>query len=168
MRVRAEQGTDRTLVYDVNTSAFGRRDEADLVDALRARADPVVSLVAEVGGAVVGHVLFSPARLGGRPELLIMGLAPLAVEPRHQRRGVGAALVRAGLQRCRELGVDAVVVLGHPAYYPRFGFAPARRFGIGCDHDAPEDAFMALELQTGVLAGATGTVQYHNVFRDLQ
>lgn len=96
--------------------------------------------------------------------LRIMGLAPMAVAPEHQRRGIGSALVRAGLEQCRQLGVGAVAVLGHPAYYPRFGFVPSARFGIGSEYEVPEDVFMVLELQAGVLLSGSGTATYHAAF----
>lgn len=94
-----------------------------------------------------------------------MGLAPMAVLPSHQRRGIGSALVRAGLQHCRQLGIGAVAVLGHPDYYPRFGFRPSTRFGISSEYDAPAEAFMVLELQEGYLAGRSGVIRFHPAFR---
>jgi putative acetyltransferase len=151
----------------VNESAFETPAEASLVDALRERADPLVSLVAEEGGAIVGHIVLSPMSLPGHPELVIMGLGPMAVTPDRQRRGIGSALVRSGLEECRELGVGAVCVLGHPSYYPRFGFESASRFGIGSEYDVPDEAFMALELQPGYLANAAGTIRYHPAFGEL-
>lgn len=166
--VRAERSDDAAAVRAVHEAAFERAAEALLVDALRARARPVVSLVAEVDGAIVGHAMLSPVALPGHPNARLMGLAPVGVLPAHQRRGVGSALVRAGLDACRRRDVGAVVVLGHPAYYPRFGFAPAGRFGLGCEYDAPAEAFMALELRPGQLAGVSGTVRYHAAFRDLE
>jgi putative acetyltransferase len=96
-----------------------------------------------------------------------MGLAPMAVLPARQRQGIGSALVRDGLGRCRELGYEAVVVLGHPGYYPRFGFVPASRFGIGCEYDVPAEVFMALELVPGALRGKPGTIRYHPAFAEL-
>lgn len=151
----------------VNTSAFDTPVEAGLVDTLRKQAHPVVSLVAEEGGTIVGHAMFSPVILHGRADLLLMGLAPMAVVPHNQRRGVGSALVRAGLEQCRRLGCGAVVVLGHPGYYPRFGFVPAANFGLECEYDAPEEAFMALELCPGYLRAARGRISYHAAFAAL-
>ena len=141
--------------------------EADLVDALRQKAHPVVSLVAEAAGEIVGHIMLSPVSLDGRPELRIMGLAPMAVAPGHQRKGIGTVLVRAGLAHCGQLSVGAVVVLGHPAYYSRFGFLPAARFGVSSEYEAPEEAFMLLEVQSGYLAGVTGVIRYHEAFKDV-
>ena len=91
----------------------------------------------------------------------------MAVSPEHQRQGIGSALVKAGLERCKQLGFVAVVVLGHAQYYPRFGFSPSTRFGIGSEYDVPEDVFMAMEIQPAALAGKTGTVRYHAAFASL-
>lgn len=148
----------------VNASAFETPAEARLVDALRGQAQPVVSLVAEVRGAIVGHIMFSPVSLAGHPELKVMGLGPMAVTPDHQRKGIGSALVRAGLEQCRQLGSGAVVVVGHPEYYPRFGFLPSVRFGIGCEYEVPQEALMVVELQPGYLSGMSGKIKYHAAF----
>jgi putative acetyltransferase len=165
--IRDEAEADRRAIHALNRAAFGGAAEADLVDALREQADPLISLVAEEQGTVVGHIMFSPVELAGHPRLRIMGLAPMAVLPAWQGRGIGSGLVQAGLERCRELGAGAVVVLGHPDYYPRFGFSPASRFGIGCEYDAPEEAFMVMQLQPGYLEGAHGTVRFHAAFDGL-
>jgi putative acetyltransferase len=165
--IRPEQARDQAGVRAVTVAAFGTPAEADLVEALRARARPLVSLVAEEAGAIVGHILFSPVTLPGHPTLALMGLAPMAVAPARQRAGIGSALVRVGLEACRQLPADAVVVLGHPEYYPRFGFASGVRSGLACEYDVPAEAFMVLELRPGALRGATGTVQYHAAFASL-
>ena len=168
MLVRNEDERDRTAVHALNASAFETSAEADLVDALREQARPVVSLVAEAADTVVGHIMFSPVWLAGHPNLKIMGLAPMAVAPGYQRQGIGSALVHAGLDRCRQLGVGAIVVLGHPEYYSRFGFSSASQFGLRCAYNAPEEAFMALELQPGYLANTSGLIQYHVTFSNLE
>ena len=164
MLIRTEKETDHAAVHAVNAAAFPTPLEADLVDALRRQAHPIISLVAESDSAVVGHILFSPVTLDGRPDLRLMGLAPMAVAPEHQRSGIGSALVRAGLEECRQLGFSAVVVLGHPEYYPRFGFSPSVRYGIRSEYDVPDDVFMAMELVPGALRDATGTIKYHPAF----
>ena len=115
MHLRPEGQADQAAVNDINVAAFGREAEARLVAMLREQARPLVSLVAEDAGAVIGHIMFSPVSLGGFARLM-MGLAPMAVAPAHERRGIGSALVRAGLERCREIGAAAVVVLGHPDF----------------------------------------------------
>jgi putative acetyltransferase len=163
--IRPEQPGDWLAVHHVNESAFNGHVEVDLVDALRRQVSDLISLVAEYDGSVVGHILFSPVALSDHPELRIMGLAPMAVAPAHQRTGIGSALVEAGVERCRELGFGAVAVLGHAQYYPRFGFRPAKGFGIGCEYDVPDEVFMMLELRPGFLDGVSGVIKYHDVFR---
>lgn len=167
MQIRAENRGDRAAIQAVNESAFETPAESKLVTALRQQARPVISLVAEDGGEIVGHIMFSPIELADHPELKIMGLAPMAVSPAHQHIGNGSALVRAGLQECKKLGFGAVVVLGYPEYYPRFGFTSATRFGIGCEYDPPEGAFMVIELLPGYLAGASGKAEYHAAFTNM-
>ncbi len=162
--VRSEAETDVAAVREVHVAAFDTPEEAALVDALRGHSEPLISLVAVIGGVVVGHVMFSPVSLEGHRDLKLMGLAPLAVLPAHQRTGVGSALTSAGLGRCGELGAGAVVVLGHPCYYPRFGFEPADARGIGCQFEAPPEAWMVLELEPGYLRGASGVVRWHAAF----
>ena len=121
-------------------------------------------LIADDDDAIVGHILFSPVTLTAHPGLRIMGLAPMAVVPARQRQGIGSALIREGLEHCRRLGFGAVIVLGHAEYYPRFGFTPASRFGLGCEYDVPDEVFMALELYEGILQGKSGTIRYHPAF----
>lgn len=162
MTIRPEASGDRTAVHALTTAAFGQPNEADLVDRLRERAEPYLALVAEDNGETVGHIAFTPVTAPGASG--VMGLAPMAVQPEHQRRGIGSALVRAGLEACRTAGATAVVVLGHPAYYPRFGFAPAHRYGLRDAYGAPPEAFMALELAPDALANASGVVHYHDAF----
>jgi putative acetyltransferase len=164
MNIRSEQRADIPAIRELNCAAFDASVEADLVDVLRQQAAPIVSLVADDAGSVVGHIFFSPVTLPGHADVTIMGLAPMAVRPARQRQGIGSALMRAGLAECRQLGFAAVVVLGHPGYYPRFGFVPASRFKIGCEYDVPDDVFMALELESDALKGKTGTIRYHAAF----
>ena len=164
MRVRSEESADRAAIHSLNTAAFGGPAEADLVDSLRGKASPLVSLVADVDGAIVGHILFSPVVLLGCEHLRIMGLGPMAVAPEHQRHGVGSALVHEGLRECRQIGCQVVVVLGHPEYYPRFGFVPAVRYFIRSEYDVPDDVFMLTELEAEALRDVSGTVRYHEAF----
>jgi putative acetyltransferase len=175
MRLRAERAADRVDVRRVTELAFGQPDEADLVERLHEARAALVALVAELDEpgeqerGVVGHVLFSPVSVLGRAaeqaaEVRIAGLAPLSVLPEHQSRGVGSALVRAGLARCGELELAAVVVLGHARYYPRFGFRPAHELGLSCEYDVPAGVFQALELTPGSLRGVAGVVRYHSAF----
>lgn len=162
--VRAEAAADIPAVHRVNELAFGRPDEADLVDALRAAARPYISLVAVDEGQVVGHIFFSPVTLEAADSACaILGLAPMAVLPEYQRRGIGSQLVRAGLEECRRIGCDAVVVLGHPEYYPRFGFIPASRKGLRCEYPVPDEVFMVAELRPDTLS-VQGLVRYRPEF----
>jgi putative acetyltransferase len=111
--------------------------------------------------------MFAPVSLSGCTDLNVMGLAPMVVAPAHQCKGIGSTLIQEGLEQCRQLGVAAVVVLGHPKYYPRFGFSPSSEFGIDSEYDVPEEVFMVMELIPGALSGKTGTVKYHAVFNDV-
>ena len=146
MAVRAEAPGDEDAIRGLNELAFGGRTEADLVDALRGSEAwlPEFSLVAEDGAGIVGHVLFSVVRLDSGPELLSLG--PMAVMPERQRGGVGSALIGRGLELSRTTSYPLVVVLGHPAYYPRFGFEPASGYDIGTPYEVPDEAWMALPL----------------------
>lgn len=164
---RLEEPRDYAAVYAVNAAAFETPAEAHLVDALRKEADPLISLVAEQNGEIVGHILFSPVTLSGNPNLMIMGLAPMAVRPEQQGKGIGSDLVRTGLVKCKDRGYGAVVVLGHTWYYPRFGFVPAVNYGINSEYDVPAEVFMVLELKPGYLHGAGGTIQFHPAFKDV-
>lgn len=164
MRIRAETEADGAGVRAVNEAAFETPAEADLVEALRRKDVSLVSLVAEIEGGVVGHILFSPVSLTGHGHLKLMGLAPMAVVPDHQCKGIGSALVREGLARCKDLGYCAVVVVGHAEYYPRFGFVPAHRHGLRCEYEVPADVFMVAELEAGALNGASGLVRYDDAF----
>lgn len=176
LTIRPEAAGDEPAVHDVLTAAFDGPDEAALVDALR-RRDDTFTLVAEVGGidggkgTVVGAITFSP--VAGRDSsappdetglraigLRAIGLAPMAVRPDRQRQGIGSALVRAGLDACRARGIGLVVVLGHPGYYPRFGFRPAAAIGLRCRWSHDEESFMYLELQPGQARLAGGFVEY--------
>lgn len=166
MRIRREEASDVPKIRTVNVTAFGSTSEADIVDVLRSDAQDVVSLVADDDGEVVGHIMFSPVQVVSAPEVWAMALAPMAVIPQRQRTGIGTALVRAGLEECRHSGVGAIFVVGHPSYYPRFGFAAGSKVGFNCEFDVPDEAFMILELVPGKLAGRSGTVHFHEAFRN--
>ena len=165
--IRREGPGDIPGVRSLNEKAFGQPDEAALVDTLRENGRASISLVAVSGERVVGHILFSPMTLEEGGETKALGLAPMAVMPELQRRGIGSRLVEAGLEDCRNMGYVAVFVLGHAGYYPRFGFVPASRFGIRCAYDAPDEAFMALELSPGALKSVRGRVLYAPEFDGL-
>lgn len=164
MRIRLEKKDDIPAIHKLHSETFPTIAEADLVDRLREVAHPYLSLVAENGGEVIGHLFFSPVKLNELPQLKIMGLAPLAVQDQFQGNGIGSALVEAGLELCTAQKYDAVVVLGHASYYPRFGFKPAWEFGFHCKYPVPKEVFMARELVMGSLEGASGIANYHPAF----
>ena len=165
--VRPEQAEDVAAVRQVNEQAFETPAEARLVDLLRGRGKLIVSLVAHVNDHVVGHIAFSPVHLDSSPSLRGLGLGPMAVLPDMQNKGIGSLLVQAGLEHCRALACDYVVLVGHPEYYPRFGFVPARRFGLSTTWELPEGVFMTLELKPRVLDGSGGLVTYEPEFNDV-
>lgn len=162
--IRDEAAADRAGVRRVNERAFGQPAEADLVEALHRAGAAVISLVAEVDRQVVGHILFSPVTVEPAAGTRLLGLAPMAVDSEWQRQGIGSDLVRTGLARAAAAGYDGIVVLGHSGYYPRFGFRPAAECGLGCEYDAPPEAFMALALPGRSLDGVPGLVRYHPAF----
>ena len=157
--IRAETTADHAAIREVHRLAFGQEDEGRLVDALRAGGFVAVALVAEEAGRVVGHILFSDLPIVTRTGTVdALALAPLAVVPDRQRRGLGSALVREGLRACAARGHRIVIVLGHPEYYPRFGFSARLAEPLHAPFSGP--AFMALELVPGTLEGVEGDVVY--------
>jgi putative acetyltransferase len=168
--IRNEAPGDAAAIAAVLAAAFepsagSLPAEAELVAALRSAGALSLSLVAEApDGTLVGHIAFSPVTVDDRGDDRLLGLAPLAVLPAWQGRGVGTALVEAGLARARAAGAALVFVLGDPAYYRRFGFRPAAKRGIAWEHAAPAEAFMALELNPGAGAAPRGVLRYHAAF----
>jgi putative acetyltransferase len=161
LTIREESADDVFGVQWVNSEAFENTAEAELVDELRENDAISISLVAELDGRVVGHILFSEVSIGSQPySARTLGLAPMAVLPEMQNRGVGKMLVEEGLAFCRREGAEVVVVLGHPHFYQRFGFEAAFRHGISYREGVPDDAFMVMELVPGALAKYSGQVHY--------
>lgn len=159
--VRREQPGDEMAIAYVNDAAFGQPDESRLVEAVRHGGHSAISLVAVNEDRIVGHILFTPVDLVSSGSAVnVLGLGPMAVLPELQRRGIGSKLVEAGLRECSGVGCQAVVVIGHPEFYPRFGFRPARAFGLRSEFDVPHEAFMVSELTPGVLVGRGGLVRY--------
>lgn len=161
--IRREQPGDEPGIRNTNERAFGTTLEARLVDALRGNAGSI-SLVATLDEAIVGHILFTEVTIERPSAARVAGLGPMAVRPEYQRSGIGGQLVRTGLDECRRAGFGAAVVLGHPEYYPRFGFVPAVSKGLACEFPAPPEAFMVLELDAGALREASGLVRYRPEF----
>jgi putative acetyltransferase len=165
LTIRAEISEDIPAIYHIHTAAFGQANEADLVDALRRHNALTISLVAIQDGHIVGHIAFSPVTItSSTATIAALGLAPMAVLPAYQRRGIGSQLVEAGLTACHHTTYGVVMVLGHPHYYPRFGFVPAKPLGIVWEHDAPDEAFMVKEIQKDALAQTRGVVKYRPEF----
>jgi len=171
--IRAEEETDETRILEIQAAAFERQNEADLVAMLRRAADPHISLVAEDGGRVLGHIFFSPVEIESSPGLPdlpdqrgLAGLAPVAVDPAHQGRGVGSALIRAGLAACPALGWGAVFLVGDPRYYARFGFVMASPKGFTYGSPLFDSVLQVHELSAGALDGHGGRVRFHRAFGD--
>lgn len=187
--LRPEHQGDFGAIREVNLSAFGTPAEADLVDALRAAGAVTLSVVAILGaqrlaegkpatepqsklwtgevhgGEMVGHVLFTPVTITtDKGEVPLLGLGPVAVKPAVQRQGIGTMMISGCLEHLRTRGHRGVVVVGHPDFYRRFGFIQADRWGLKCELEVPDEAFMALALTPSVLGGVSGTVRYRPEF----
>jgi putative acetyltransferase len=159
--INPEQAGDLQAIREVNRLAFGQGQEGAIVDALRANGAAQLSLVASLDGRIVGHILYSPVQVGG---VVGAALGPMSVLPECQRQGIGSRLVRAGNQQLVEDRCPFIVVLGHPAFYPRFGFEPASRHGIACAWTVPDEAFMALIVDTARMKGVGGVARYRPEF----
>jgi putative acetyltransferase len=166
VEIRLESVGDEAAVRRVNKQAFARQNEANLVDALRNAGDGIISMVAMQDEQIVGHIMFSPVQIESTSKGIkkAVGLGPMAVLPNYQGQGIGSQLVEKGLQACKECGFTVAVVLGHPTFYPRFGFVPAKPLGIRWEQDVPEDVFMVMALAENALADVTGVVKYHPLF----
>ncbi|MCC5640563.1 N-acetyltransferase [Nostoc sp. CHAB 5844] len=168
VNIRCETLSDYPAIAEVNRLAFEQENEAKLIDKIRCseRYIPELSLVAEIGNVVVGHILFSYIDLVNEEKLQVIGLAPLAVRPQFQRQGIGSALVQAGLKIADDKGEVLVIVLGHPHFYTRFGFQPSIVYGIESPFPVPEDVFMVKPLQN-YQQKYTGKVVYPPAFDEV-
>lgn len=161
LEIRDEQPGDIAAIREVNRLAFGQDDEGRIVDALRDNGAVTLSLVAADSGVVVGHIMFSPLSVGPATGV---GLGPMAVAPSHQRRGIGTRLVQAGIERLRNIGCPFIVVIGHPNFYPRFGFQPATTYGLTCEWEVLAEAFMVNILDPDVTSRLRGLARYRPEF----
>ena len=159
--IRKERPGDEAQIYEVNFQAFKRKQEAEVVDTLRKFCPEGVSLVAEEDGKLMGHILFTSTIIESEGKNVIgTGLAPMAVLPDYQRRGIGSALVRAGLEEMRKRGEPFVIVVGHPGFYPKFGFERASKYGIRCEYDqVPDEAFMIVVYDEEKIKGINGVAK---------
>lgn len=167
IKIRNEQLNDYDEIKKINELAFGQENEGKMIESLRKTSDynASLSLVAEIKDKIVGHILFYPIKIKSeKGEYTILSLAPMAVHPEYQNKGIGSKLIKRGLAIAKETNFDAVIVVGHPKYYPRFGFKPASNWGIKLPFDVPDDVFLALELKDNALKNYKGKVEYPKEF----
>jgi putative acetyltransferase len=164
--IREERPEDIPTIRSVNVEAFGQPQEANLIEMLRTNDGVRLSLVATTNEEqIVGHILYSPVTaVSGENKITGAGLGPMAVRPTHQRRGIGSKLIEFGTTRLRQGGCPFIVVLGHADYYPRFGFRRASDYGLRCQWNVPDNAFMALALNEAIVRDVSGLVEYRAEF----
>jgi predicted N-acetyltransferase YhbS len=167
--IREESKNDYDKIKKINDLAFGQENEGKMIEALRKTVDynPKLLLVAERKKKIVGYILFYPIKIKNEiEELTVLSLAPMAVHPEYQNQGIGSKLVKRGIEVARKYGFSAVIVVGHPKYYPRFGFKPASNWGIKLPFDIPNNVFLAIELKEKSLKKCNGTVVYPKEYFD--
>lgn len=170
--IRQENKKDYDQIFEIVAAAFGQENEAKLVNALRNNAEdfvPQLSLVATLNEKIVGHILFTRIKIieENETETESLALAPLAVIPAHQRKGIGKLLINHGIDKARELQFKSVIVLGHAKYYPKFGFEAAEKWNIISPYNVPSNVFMAFELVNDGLKNVSGLVRYPKEFESL-
>lgn len=161
IEIKEERDDDVAAIRDVNKRAFAQDQEGNIVDALRSSGTALLSLVATLNDRVVGHIMYSPATIG---DTTGAALGPMSVLPEYQRQGIGSKLVSSGNHRISAAGLPFIIVLGHPNYYPRFGFRPASAFAIKCEWDVPDDVVMLLILDHAKMQNVSGLVKYRHEF----
>lgn len=165
VEIHKETEKDYPDVFQVISSAFESESEARLVEKLRNFSH--ISMVASINNKIVGHICFSPVSIENDEQANFWGLAPMAVLPEFQNQGIGSKLIKEALKTCAEKGIDAIFVLGHPEYYPRFGFETAKKRGFICEYPVDDEHFMVLELKKDALHGKHGLVKYISQFAEL-
>ena len=167
LAIRPETTEDKAAICHVNQEAFCPKDEAGIVEKLRGRGALLLSLVAVQDNVVVGHIVFSPVEITTENSSFgAIAHAPKAVLPAYQSDLVGSQLVLAGLNECHRNRHEIIFVLGHPNYYPRFWFVPAKRKGVKWEFEVPDEVWIILELREGALAGRQGTVSFQLEFKE--
>jgi predicted N-acetyltransferase YhbS len=168
MKIRPETPFDHKAVYELHKLAFGQDEESQLVDHIRNDKSyvPILSLVAEKDNKLVGHIMFSRARIKSERFYDTLALAPMAVLPEFQKQGIGSALVQVGLDIAEVSGFESVFVLGHKEFYPRFGFKKASAWNIACPFEVPDESFMAIELKPASLRDKAGVLVYAKPFNN--
>ena len=166
IKIRKEKAKDYDAVRKINDKAFGQPDEGHIVDKIREACEEIISLVAVEGEKVVGHIFFSPTEITHNGKIIKgMGLAPMAVHPDYQNKGIGSSLVSEGIKRVTKTSCPFIIVLGHDKYYPRFGFETASMYGIKPQWDGvPDEAFMIILLDKEYMAGVSGVAKYRKEF----
>ncbi len=165
INIREERPEDIAMIRGVNIEAFGRSQEANLIEMLRTNGGILLSLLATNEDQIVGHILYSAVTVGsGERKIIGAGLGPMAVLPEYQRRGIGTKLIEFGTTRLKQSGCPFIVVLGHADYYPRFGFRPASDYGLKCEWSVPDNAFMALALNESKIRDLSGLAKYRAEF----
>ena len=169
VKIRREERDDYNEIRIINELAFNQKNEGKLLDDLRKKSDfnNLLSLVAETKGRIVGHILFYPIKIKNeKEEFIVLSLAPMAVHPDYQNKGIGIKLVKEGLEAAKETGYNSVIVVGHPNYYPRFGFSPASKWNIKLPIECPDDVFLAIELKKDSLKNVSGLVEFPKEYYD--
>jgi putative acetyltransferase len=168
MEIRQEKQEDINEIRALNERAFGQPQEANIIDKLRSNCEGLLSLVAIENEKIAGHILFSPAVIEGQHGIIKgMGLAPMAVLPEMQRQGTGTQLVKTGIENLKKMQCPFIIVLGHPEYYPRFGFERASLYGIKCQWEGiPDEAFMVLRLDKSTMNPVSGLAKYRDEFNE--
>ncbi len=168
--IRQELKEDHTRIKEINDQAFEQEDEGKLVDKLRKKDQfiPELSLVAEVDKTVVGHILFYPGKINSaNQKYTTLSLGPMSVLPEYQKKGIGGRLINEGLKLAKDLGFRSVIVVGHPEYYPKFGFTKASKWSIKVPFKVPNEVFMALEIVEGELQDKPGIIEYPAEFLEM-
>jgi putative acetyltransferase len=168
--IRKEEEKDHKQIFEVNKLAFQQENEGKLIEKIRKNENfiPELSIVAEIDNRIVGHILFSKIKIVGKSVYESLALAPMAVIPEFQRKGIGSELVKKGINKAKKLGFDSIIVIGHKEYYPKFGFQNASRWNIKCPFEVPDEVFMAIELTEKAFEGKAGTVEYPDEFNEVE